>query len=50
VDFNFVSCFPYSEHVTARSAGLPDKVDSQTIDARLGVIAGLLGNRVKIIR
>lgn len=50
VDFNFVSCFPYSEHVTARSAGLPDKVDSQTIDARLGVIAGLLGDRVKIIR
>lgn len=50
VDFDFVSCFPYSEHETAKSARLPDKVDSETIDARLDVITRFLGDRVKIIR
>jgi MiaB/RimO family radical SAM methylthiotransferase len=50
VDFDFVSCFPYSEHETARSAKLSDKVDSETIDERLNVIAKFLGDRVKIIR
>src|SRR3989344_38848 len=50
VDFDFLSCFPYSEHETAMSALLPDKVDKDTINARLDEILRLLGNRVKIIR
>ena len=50
VDFDFVSCFPYSEHETARSAKLPDKVDPETIDSRLETISRSLGDRVKIIR
>src|SRR3989338_4192436 len=50
VDFDFVSCFPYSEHETARSALLPDKVDKDTIDARLDKILRLPGDRVKEIR
>lgn len=50
VDFDFVSCFPYSEHETAKSAALPEKIDSDTINSRLEVIAGALGDRVKIIR
>ena len=50
VNFDFVSCFPYSEHETARSAVLPDKVDLRIINKRLEVVSRSLGDRVKIIR
>ena len=49
VDFDFITCFPYSEHEGADSARLPGKVDRTTIESRIGRIPSHIKERVKVI-
>ncbi|MBU1205011.1 MAG: radical SAM protein [Nanoarchaeota archaeon] len=50
IDFDFITCFPYSEHELTDSASIPDKIGDDTIEKRLEKISETLGNKVKIIR
>jgi len=48
VDFDFMSCFPYSEHHRANSSRQPEKVSPDEIRARLQQIQLMFGERAKI--
>lgn len=48
VDFDFMSCFPYSEHDRADSSRQPEKVSPDEIAARLQQIQLMFGERAKI--
>jgi len=50
VDFDFVTCFPYSENPRAMSASLPNKVSRELVEKRLEKIIHLLGSKVKVIK
>jgi MiaB/RimO family radical SAM methylthiotransferase len=49
VDFDFVTCFRYSEHPSARSAVLASKVPADVATQRLALVKALLGDRVTVI-
>lgn len=48
--FDFVTCFPYSEHPRASSASLDKKVPPEIIQKRLERISQLLRERVKVMQ
>lgn len=50
VNFDFVTCFPYSEHPRANSASLDDKVPAKVVEERIKMISRALENKVKVIR
>ena len=50
INFDFVTCFPYSENPRAVSASLPNKVSEMVIEERLDRMAHLFGSKVKVIR
>ncbi|MFH0701025.1 MAG: radical SAM protein [Candidatus Woesearchaeota archaeon] len=50
VDFDFITCFAYSEHPRAKSASLKDKVDRDTIEKRIARISNAFGNKIKVMR
>ncbi len=50
VNFDFITCFSYSEHELTYSAKIPYKIGSDTIERRLEDISKILGSKVKIIR
>jgi len=50
VDFDFVTCFAYSEHLRAKSAKISRKVDSVVVEERLSAIEKMLGDKVKVIK
>ena len=50
VDFDFITCFPYSENPLALSASLPNKISRELVEKRLEKIIQLLGSKVKVIK
>jgi len=50
IDFDFVTCFPYSEHPKAKSTTIRTKVDRTVVEERLTKISNLLSDKVKVIR
>ncbi|MHA1401160.1 MAG: radical SAM protein [Candidatus Heimdallarchaeaceae archaeon] len=48
IDFDFISCFQYSEHETAISARLPNKVPAEIVNKRLREISKYFREKVKI--
>jgi MiaB/RimO family radical SAM methylthiotransferase len=50
VGFDFITCFPYSEHASANSANIIGKIAPETVEARLSEISSIFGNKVKIMR
>jgi MiaB/RimO family radical SAM methylthiotransferase len=50
LNFDFFSCFEYSENYLAASAKLINKVDKQTIDQRMKKMQNQFRNKVKIYR
>ncbi len=50
VGFDFITCFPYSEHALAGSAALAGKVGPEAVEARFERISSVFGDRVKIVR
>lgn len=48
--FDFITCFPYSEHAIAESHNIEPKVEQQKIDERLKIIEDVFGEKIKIIR
>lgn len=50
VNFDFVTCFPYSEHPHTNSASLDNKVLTKVVEERIRRISRLLKNKVKVIQ
>lgn len=50
IDFDFVTCFPYSENPRAVSASLPNKVSERIVEERLERITHLFGSKVKVMK
>ena len=50
VGFDFITCFPYSEHALANSATIPGKVAPEVVDSRLREIGDMFGDRIKVMR
>jgi MiaB/RimO family radical SAM methylthiotransferase len=49
VEFDFMTCFPYSEHPDSRSAEFDGKVGRHAVDERLEALRREFGRRVKIL-
>lgn len=49
INFDFITCFPYSEHPYSNSASLNDKIPKKSIENRIKRISEELGNKVKVI-
>ena len=49
-NFDFISCFPYSEHETTDSAKIPNKIETVAVNRRLSKIAERLGRKAKVHR
>lgn len=50
VDFDFVTCFPYSENAGARSAKISNKVSQSDVERRMNELSNMLQDKVKLIR
>jgi len=50
IEFDFITCFPYSEHENAASFMIPNKVAYPIIENRMKIVSNFLHNKVKIIR
>ncbi|MHA1687077.1 MAG: radical SAM protein [Candidatus Heimdallarchaeaceae archaeon] len=50
VNFNFITCFPYSEHPRAISSSLDNKVPTKVVEERIKMISRALESKVKVIQ
>jgi MiaB/RimO family radical SAM methylthiotransferase len=50
LSFDFVTCFPYSEHPRASSASLDNKVPIKVVEERIKKISRALESKVKVMR
>ncbi len=50
VGFDFITCFPYSEHPLADSAAITGKIEPEIVEARIARLSSVFGDRIKIMR
>ncbi|MCA9487066.1 MAG: radical SAM protein [Candidatus Woesearchaeota archaeon] len=50
IDFDFVTCFPYSEHMNAPSSSIVPKISIGETHQRLEVLDNLFGDKIKIVK
>lgn len=50
IDFDFVTCFSYSENAGARSAKIPNKVSQSDVECRMNELSNMLQDKVKLMR
>ena len=50
INFDFITCFSYSEHPKAQSADIHPKVSQRDVEKRIRKISELFWDRVKVLR